>query len=806
MIADAPLSVNDYPEFIRINNKKAFLLDEFPDHHPGGMKYIRFWRDEKRKCIEGAWEQDTKEINVKGMYRWMPPNLYFYVNHGSIAHVKKKGQPFEIIRPFLRDVEWEFFYNWSECRGFSGFIDDDKYHCIRDRGVTEVVNKKKKLLYETEEEWEEYWTMICKDQHGEIDDELWHNYYSRETGKPKEYLPAREYMRKIHDVSLGRPIYANQALNMFLLGSRGFGKSYMVGVGVILHEWVFDGAKEYKYDPDKKWAGKVDIFVGAAIAAKSSDLLSKTWQAFNNMPGSWGEGENYVPPPFKKNYLGTLKANNGQSPFRHQYEKKKGNSTIIEGSGSAIKHGIYTTENPEAAAGGRYTVAAIEEVGLLPNVLTVHGSNEATQIVGGNVIGSSIYIGTGGNMEKIVESEIIFRDPEGFRFLTFDNTYEPNDGGKIGWFVPAIYNINDYKDENGNTNVVKAIEHYNKRREKARNARDKSALALEMMNYPLVPSEMFLNTGLNIFPVADLKMQLSYVVNNPNKYRNLNQVGRLSINPDTKKIDFKEDSTLEEITRFPLKDNKGMPGAVVIREHPKSNEKDLIITGRYLQGTDTYDDDESETNSFGSSWILDTFTDRLVCEFFGRPSTNEFYEITRRMNIYYNAVHNYENNKKGLFTYYRYKNSTHLLCNTPESLKDVENVTFSKEGNKAKGVNASKAINTYARGLLANWLTEPAPNDDDENPEEILMNLHNIWSEGLLRELIYWMPDGNYDRVSSMGMLLIIRADRLKIIENKRKGVEAAETIFEHSFWTRNRMSNDNIYGKNAITRYKKIF
>jgi len=88
---DAPLTVNDYPQFLRINNKKAFLIEKFPDHHPGSMKYIRFWREEKKRCIEGFWAQDTKDTKEKKMYRYMPPNLYFYVNHGSIAHVRKKG-------------------------------------------------------------------------------------------------------------------------------------------------------------------------------------------------------------------------------------------------------------------------------------------------------------------------------------------------------------------------------------------------------------------------------------------------------------------------------------------------------------------------------------------------------------------------------------------------------------------------------------------------------------------------------------------------------------------------------------------
>jgi hypothetical protein len=798
------LDIHNYPQFIRIKNKKAFLLPEFPDFHPSSMKYIRFWRQEKTRCIEGLWAQDTQDV-VETEWRWMPPNLYFYANHGTIAHREKKGQPFSYIRPYLRDVEWEFFYNWIECRGFSGFEDDDKYHCIRERIATrrKPGTKERVVIYHTEEEFTEYWEMVCKDQHGVIDEQLYYNYYSKKTGKPKEYIPAREYLRQLHKKPLGKALYSNQALNLFLLGSRGFGKSYMVGVGVILHEWLFDGAKYYNFDPNKPYPGKVDIFVGAAIASKSSDLLDKTWKAFNNLPGAWGKGDNFTPPPFHKNFLGTLKPNNGQSAFRHEYHKKMGDSTIVEGSGSSIKHGIYTSENPEAAAGGRYTVAAIEEVGLLPNVLTVHGSNEATQIVGGDVIGSSVYIGTGGNMEKIVESEIIFRDPEGFRFLPFHNKYEPTDGGKIGWFVPAIYNMNDTKDANGNTNIVKSIDHYNKRREEARGARDKSALAIEMMNYPLVPSEMFLNTGMNPFPVADLKMQLAHVINNPNKYRNINMVGRFAIDPESKKVVFKDDSEVSEITEFPLKTNKGMYGAVVIREHPRLGENGKSIYGRYIQGTDTYDDDESETNSFGSTFVIDTFTDRIVCEFFGRPSSNEFYETCRRMNLYYNTLHNYENNKKGLFTYYRNKDSAHLLANTPESLKDVENVTFSKVGNKSKGVNATKAINAYARDLIVNWLSMNAPSDSEDDG---LMNLHNIWCEGLLRELIYWMPDGNYDRVSSLGMLLILRADREKFIESKRSGIEAATTIYDHSFWTRNYQTAKTMYNKNAIERFRKIF
>ena len=98
-----------------IINKDAFLLKEIPQLHRASEEYLLFWREEKKRCIEGYW--------VGGI--WMPGNLYFYVNFWTIllnktAHSKTKTPG----KPFLRDLEWEFFYNWVEARGFSGFEDD----------------------------------------------------------------------------------------------------------------------------------------------------------------------------------------------------------------------------------------------------------------------------------------------------------------------------------------------------------------------------------------------------------------------------------------------------------------------------------------------------------------------------------------------------------------------------------------------------------------------------------------------------------------------------------------------------------
>src|SRR6218665_1834056 len=271
--------------FIRINNRKNFLIGQVPQLHPESLSYINYWKRHKRRCIEGFWSKDDSSVTIdvnndiddkilssQGNWRFCVPNLYFYVNYGVIKHQDENGPksaPKKKKRPDLRDVEWEFFYNWFEARGFSGFKDDNEFSCNRD--LISI-----KLLKDL--------SLSCFTKEGEV----------------KKYVPAREYLRILHDKPLGIPVYDNEARNLFMLGSRGFGKSYMVGVGVILHELLFDGAKEYTQESIKD-PYTVEIFVGAALSSKSAEILEKTEDALANMKGGWGEGtERYVPPPFSK--------------------------------------------------------------------------------------------------------------------------------------------------------------------------------------------------------------------------------------------------------------------------------------------------------------------------------------------------------------------------------------------------------------------------------------------------------------------------------------------------------------------------
>jgi len=144
-------------------------------------------------------------------------------------------------------------------------------------------------------------------------------------------------------------------------------------------------------------------------------------------------------------------------------------------------------------------------------------------------------------------------------------------------------------------------------------------------------------------------------------------------------------------------------------------------------------------------------------------------------------------------------NSLGFLCETPEILRDTMNVTINKIGNKRFGTPASKAVNVYALNLVKKWLLTPALHQP-EDAEEPVLNLQRIRSLPLLEELIQWHPDGNFDRVSSLGMLMIYREDIYKILEYRKEEKEIGKA--GDPFWFKQFQKN-NSYMVDKIKRMK---
>lgn len=68
--------------------------------------------------------------------------------------------------------------------------------------------------------------------------------------------------------------------------------------------------------------------------------------------------------------------------------------------------------------------------------------------------------------------------------------------------------------------------------------------------------------------------------------------------------------------------------------------------------TKLYDNDQAESHSLYSIFVLDTFVDNLAAEYTGRTNfADEAHDMVLKLCIFYNAKALYESNKKGLYSY-----------------------------------------------------------------------------------------------------------------------------------------------------------
>ena len=147
-------------------------------------------------------------------------------------------------------------------------------------------------------------------------------------------------------------------------------------------------------------------------------------------------------------------------------------------------------------------------------------------------------------------------------------------------------------------------------------------------------------------------------------------------------------------------------------------------------------------------------------------------------------------------------NCLYLLSDTLDFLRDKDMIKGYGYGNKSKGVNATAPINAYARNLLRSWLLKPVPmvqTIDGEEKEVMIPNLYRLRSRALIKELILYNSEGNFDRISAMGMLMLLREDKM-ILYNGNVS-RAKEEDASSSY-----LGNDPFFKTNYDLRLKNSF
>lgn len=458
--------------------------------------------------------------------------------------------------------------------------------------------------------------------------------------------------------------------------------------------------------------------------------------------------------------------------------------------------GISTRDDPDKPRGKRGSIL-FEEFGKYPKITDTWNICRPSVEDGDFAFDQLTAFGTGGSTGADFQgAEDMMYNPATYKILPLPNVFDKNSQNGTSIFHWGSYlSRKGCINKDGMPDVVKALKEVCSEFYKIKqSSTDGKALTQRRAELAITIKDAIMRVDGTLFPVADLKDYLDSVLIQGESFRKTHYSGEL-ISDDAGNIKWRPSD--KKPHRKYKYDNKHPEGAVELFQMPQKDSSG-VIANRYIIGVDPYDDDIG--TSLGSIFVFDTWNQCIVAEYTGRPLfANDFFEIVRRLGVFYNAVVMYENNKKGLFTYFDQHNCVNMLADVPQILLDKDMLKGGGYGNKSKGIHATKEVNGYARSRIREWLLSEAHYsfqefDDKGEQSTHRQNIHIIRSTALLDELIAWNPDGNFDRVSSLGIVMIYNEERKKYLQ-QYKETKVVDEFTTGDYFTKNfdnRFSHSN--------------
>ncbi len=478
-----------------------------------------------------------------------------------------------------------------------------------------------------------------------------------------------------------------------------------------------------------------------------------------------------------------------RNPDRRDFMKAQRKKTI---NGTEVWHGfkseihkITFKDDAFKAIGKAASLFLWEEAGKMPNLIKAYTFSSPTWKDGDVMRGLPILFGTGGDMEGGTQDFCeMFYNPDTYDLLSFDNIW---DEGKIGThcglFVPNYLSKPPHIDEQGNSIIDSAKESdLIERERKLKGVKRRTDYDAYISQHPWTPSEAFIITKGAKFPAALLARQLADITSKKD-LNYLKDVGRLEIN-SSGDVDFVADSRLRPLD-WPFKkdeDKLDREGAIIIYEHPANPNNEEY--GTYFVTCDPYDQDEADSSpSVGSALVWKTVSkdggvfDLPVASYHGRPEKAKmFYENVRKLCIYYNAICLYENEKRGLEWHFEEKGMSYMLKDQPDIL---DKIIKKSNVNRPKGTHMVPQI----KGQCEIWAYDLLIESAGENT----LWLNKLYDEFLIKQLITYNDEGNFDAVISFLLAVLYRKElKLEMEETLvKKNLLIEDKFFEKHLFKR---------------------
>lgn len=556
--------------------------------------------------------------------------------------------------------------------------------------------------------------------------------------------------------------------NMALLKPRGTGFSE-------LHSWI--AASDYTFQKEDPGF----FFVSNEGYLNKDGILSKCWDN-----------------------LDFLSAETNRA-FRHLRQKKDGDlhkraSYIDPVKGVEVRTGGEiigrVIDHPRKVRGARGKVFW-EEGGSFPNLLDAWIATRALVEQGGTMFAMNLLWGTGGEQGAGISGlEEIFKHPISYDCLPHENCWDDAFGPYHGFFFPAWASMDKFMDPWGNTNFTDAKKWHDDKREQIYK-HSPHIFDKHIAEYPYTPDEALMRLTGNHFPVAQLQQHLNKVKSSRD-IQGLKKNGFFSLSEG--EVVFKLDPSARPINKYPHQSDQALDGCVTIVEAPLK-ENGVVPARLYEIVVDPfYVDDPEEVTSLGAIYVykkantmFSTESDMLVAWYVGRPKRGmDFQKIIFQFARYYNAMVNSEILGGGQNIIDYAKQHGHLQYCAPRPTMFNTDKDHIKASQVVYFINMNKDLKKQALLDLADWLlTERAIKIDDEKTSYIL-TLEMIYDEGLLEELIKFRQDANFDRISALLVLMVIRREleRQEIQQIEKK---AGGNFFDRPLFTNYLVDSSNM-------------
>jgi hypothetical protein len=488
-----------------------------------------------------------------------------------------------------------------------------------------------------------------------------------------------------------------------------------------------------------------------------------------------------------------LKNSPNEMSWQMGYKKPNG---AIGGSMNQVL-GVSAKDDSDKLRGKRGWIL-YEEMGTFDGLLELYDVTRKSVEDGDYTFACMYLVGTANNKESsFLSAKKLLYAPNSYNIQSVPNVYDKKGSGKdtFGFFFPAYINRAGCYNKDGISDVIKALLQVLMARYKAKYGADPTSVLRVIAEDPITPAEAIIKVKDAYFPVASLQERADTLDKNPSLYDDI-YVGEL-YTTGTGEIEFRPTDDIP-IRTYPV--DNDTKGALEIYSMPKKDREGKVFNDRYIIGVDPYDNDQAESHSLYSIFVLDTFVDNLAAEYTGRTNfADEAHDMVLKLCIFYNAKALYESNKKGLYSYMEKTRNTFRLADTPEYLRDKQLVKYSSFGSNAKGVNVSANINNFANRLIRDWLLMKVPievkQEDGHIEIQKVPKLYTLKTRALIEEAIQFNPDINVDRIRALGILMLYREQYII-----RYGTGRTETSSE--ILSKDYAGNDEFFTKNFDARH----